>query len=734
MGGKDEMIYNTLSGELVKYASALVGPDDGPDLLSTVVTRVLAKQRLEDLDNPRLYLFKAIGNEARSHKRRYATRQVVRLIASDSVAASEHDAALNAVMALPVRQRSATYLVYWLDYTPTEAADVMGCRPGTVRRYLHLARRKLEGVLDGKRERNRARGLFREVYEHIDDESPQAPDWAAVREGGVTSDPHRSASLVALTVAVGVLIVAVGFVGRPRSEVSISPGNAAADVTGSQIAIGSTTTTLPLDFGSCPVTIPPQPGFQPTDGHPIEPVFGVWYGTEGLWTVLETDGSYRPRKAVFWSANFLGGIREGQPEVFVTWRRLDGTGEVIDSGGYSTNGKDQSGDFMIAGFDTNRAGCWEVTATYKGATLVYVYFVPGAPSTPDPTTTTLPVIVDPLFGEELPWVLLFDDGFDGVLVVDPTSRVASRSVVEGQRPGNQPYRLKLVENRLIVGWDGIYATDIYARKPVLLGAATIFLPAFRSDRVWLIDYPDGGLGVGTPLAWQVSVVTGAPLSDPTTIGIEGFPAIGIPGGLAIETDTGIALWDADSGDVTTVLGTGSSFVSDISQDRDARVAWCEDPCTEMHITSIASGDDLVITARGGEAFDARSARFSSDRRFLAAPAGSRVVVVDLENVADYVDFFVPGTEPFVFVSWAPTGPDLFASTRSFRASSTTIVWHDALRKTTASAELPFGGALSFVVIDRNQAFGFLGDGSQSPSECPTPMGPSGRTSICSFGF
>ena len=144
VGDKDEMIYNTLSGELVRYASAFVGPDDGPDLLSTVITRVLAKQLLADLDDPRLYLFKAIGNEARSHKRRYATRQVVRLIAS------ERDAALDAVMALPVRQRSATYLVYWLDYTPTEAADVMGCRPGTVRRCLHLARRKLEGVLDGQ--------------------------------------------------------------------------------------------------------------------------------------------------------------------------------------------------------------------------------------------------------------------------------------------------------------------------------------------------------------------------------------------------------------------------------------------------------------------------------------------------------------------------------------------------------------------------------------------------------
>ena len=148
VGDKDEMIYNSLSGELVRYASALVGPDDGPDLLSVVITRVLAKRHLSDLANPRMYLFKAIGNEAKSHKRRYARRQVVRLDAPDAAAPVEFDTALDAVMDLPVQQRAATYLVYWLGYTPTEAANVIGCRPGTVRRYLHLARTKLARVLD----------------------------------------------------------------------------------------------------------------------------------------------------------------------------------------------------------------------------------------------------------------------------------------------------------------------------------------------------------------------------------------------------------------------------------------------------------------------------------------------------------------------------------------------------------------------------------------------------------
>jgi DNA-directed RNA polymerase specialized sigma24 family protein len=47
-----------------------------------------------------------------------------------------------------VGQRAATYFVYWGDMSVATAAEMMGVRPGTVKRYLHLARTKLEGVLN----------------------------------------------------------------------------------------------------------------------------------------------------------------------------------------------------------------------------------------------------------------------------------------------------------------------------------------------------------------------------------------------------------------------------------------------------------------------------------------------------------------------------------------------------------------------------------------------------------
>jgi RNA polymerase sigma-70 factor (ECF subfamily) len=55
---------------------------------------------------------------------------------------------MQAVLDLPPQQRAATYLVYWAGLTVAETADLIGIRPGTAKRYLHLARRTLKGVLD----------------------------------------------------------------------------------------------------------------------------------------------------------------------------------------------------------------------------------------------------------------------------------------------------------------------------------------------------------------------------------------------------------------------------------------------------------------------------------------------------------------------------------------------------------------------------------------------------------
>lgn len=182
----------------------------------------------------------------------------------------------------------------------------------------------------------------------------------------------------------------------PSGDVASQESTAPATVENSKAAAEDadaheeSQTEKKTDF-KCPVTIPPQPGFVASEPenvtysehfpapdpwpreYPHEHM--VWYGSEDLWTALAIDGDHGGRKSVWWSVNFPGGIEEEQPDVSVTWTRLDTAAPVIiDNDDKATNAFTAAeGWFMIAGIDPNEAGCWEVEATYKGATLSYVY-------------------------------------------------------------------------------------------------------------------------------------------------------------------------------------------------------------------------------------------------------------------------------------------------------------------------------------------------------------------------
>lgn len=145
-GVDDEYVWRKHSEELVRYATVLVGPSDAEDMLSAVVIRILrAKGSLEALDDPRPYLFRAVLNEAKNHRRgRRSLSQSSELVFLPDVRPD----VVEAVMKLSERQRAAVYLTYWRDLPIGETAALMGCRPGTVKRYLSLARRRLKEVLE----------------------------------------------------------------------------------------------------------------------------------------------------------------------------------------------------------------------------------------------------------------------------------------------------------------------------------------------------------------------------------------------------------------------------------------------------------------------------------------------------------------------------------------------------------------------------------------------------------
>ncbi len=143
----DEEIYRKNRDDLIRYATVLVGPTAAEDVVSTVVLRVLARRRLVDLDDARAYLFRAVLNESRTRLTRRRSPLTITDKADAPVVDTEPEV-LVAVLALPAQQRAATYLVYWAGMSVAETSTLMGIRPGTVKRYLHLARRSLKGELN----------------------------------------------------------------------------------------------------------------------------------------------------------------------------------------------------------------------------------------------------------------------------------------------------------------------------------------------------------------------------------------------------------------------------------------------------------------------------------------------------------------------------------------------------------------------------------------------------------
>jgi RNA polymerase sigma-70 factor, ECF subfamily len=149
----DREVYEQLRGPLMRFASSLVGPNEAADLVSEVMVATLRRRSLASLENPGAYLMKAVLNRSRSRNRRMMKEQAVPTPQLVDEASTAPDSLVpdvaETVARLPVQQRAAIYLVYWEGLEPSEAAAVIGVQPGTIRRYLHLARNQLRRHLDG---------------------------------------------------------------------------------------------------------------------------------------------------------------------------------------------------------------------------------------------------------------------------------------------------------------------------------------------------------------------------------------------------------------------------------------------------------------------------------------------------------------------------------------------------------------------------------------------------------
>lgn len=147
----DEDLYERVAPELIRFATALVGRVDAPDILSNAVVKSLAAPGWAAVTNKRAYLYRAVVNEARTWQRRAGQRRA----REATTGAGPHWDMPNlrpdvrkAVAELSVRQRAVITMTYWADLPADAIGELLGISEGAVRRHLARARANLRRTLD----------------------------------------------------------------------------------------------------------------------------------------------------------------------------------------------------------------------------------------------------------------------------------------------------------------------------------------------------------------------------------------------------------------------------------------------------------------------------------------------------------------------------------------------------------------------------------------------------------
>lgn len=356
------------------------------------------------------------------------------------------------------------------------------------------------------------------------------------------------------------------------------------------------------------------------------------------------------------------------------------------------------------------------------------------PAVNSPAATQLPAD-GPIFGEATGVVLLVDDGIDGLTAIDPDRRLATRSVVEGQRSGDEEHSMILVGDHLVVGWGEPHAVDLTTGEALSLGEATVFVPAAENDRVWMID-TSMSIGAEPAQVWQVDVTTGESINEPIPLGVDGHPQIGVPGGLAVHTGTALELWDMNTGETTILEAQTRAFALDVRGDD---LLWCSADCSTLAATDTSDLDHRQFQSPDGYHHFVRSS-ISPDGGTVAALLGKEadgngraiwILERDTGNTTVVAD---PHTH-VDYLAWSPDSSQLFATSYGYGEDQTVLWRYDLGDQRFGAVVLPFGGTLTPVVVDRSLATPYIGDRLREPEDCQAPTTqPSGRTGICTFGY
>jgi RNA polymerase sigma-70 factor (sigma-E family) len=135
-------VYATHHREAVRLAYLLCGDSyRAEDAVAEAFVKVYRQWRIGRITQPRAYIRRAVVNEVNSRFRRLALERRQAAVRSGDdrgpracdEQVADADAMIMALLQLPVRQRTAIVLRYYLDLSERDAATAMGVSVGTVK-------------------------------------------------------------------------------------------------------------------------------------------------------------------------------------------------------------------------------------------------------------------------------------------------------------------------------------------------------------------------------------------------------------------------------------------------------------------------------------------------------------------------------------------------------------------------------------------------------------------------
>ncbi len=141
-----EGLYRTSVGEMTRVAYLITGSTHTAEEIAHD-SFIAIRRRWDSIDNPRAYLRQTVVNRSRSHLRRLRTQRNLPVEPVRPTEMDEIDETWQCMRSLPIRQRTALVLRYYLDMTIADIAYAMNTREGTVKSLLHRGREALRREL-----------------------------------------------------------------------------------------------------------------------------------------------------------------------------------------------------------------------------------------------------------------------------------------------------------------------------------------------------------------------------------------------------------------------------------------------------------------------------------------------------------------------------------------------------------------------------------------------------------